>query len=162
MASTARCWAGPVDQAPRASGSSPQRVDCEPTSAGRISLPNTSASAVSAWAPAAAWAARGWKGVIVRTVKEFNEDQIPSVAGGVAYSCVVALFPAMAAFVSLYGLFADPAEVRHKMSLLDGVVPAGALDMLKDQLTRIAEHNIQDLDQLLPWNWNPSTTKLAA
>jgi transposase len=33
---------------------------------------------------------------------------------------------------------------------------------LADVLARIADHTIQDLDQLLPWNWKPSTAKLAA
>jgi transposase len=33
---------------------------------------------------------------------------------------------------------------------------------LAEVLARIANHTIQDLDQLLPWNWNPSAAKLAA
>jgi hypothetical protein len=33
---------------------------------------------------------------------------------------------------------------------------------LADVLARIADHTIQNLDQLLPWNWKPSTAKLAA
>ncbi|HZC95704.1 MAG TPA: IS66 family transposase [Bradyrhizobium sp.] len=33
---------------------------------------------------------------------------------------------------------------------------------LADVLARIADHTIQDLDQLLPWNWNQNAAKLAA
>jgi transposase len=33
---------------------------------------------------------------------------------------------------------------------------------LADVLGRIADHTIQNLDQLLPLNWKPSTAKLAA
>jgi transposase len=33
---------------------------------------------------------------------------------------------------------------------------------LADVLARIADHTIQDLDQLLPWNWKLNATKLAA
>jgi transposase len=33
---------------------------------------------------------------------------------------------------------------------------------LADVLARIADHTVQNLDQLLPWKWKPSTAKLAA
>ena len=33
---------------------------------------------------------------------------------------------------------------------------------LADVLTRINDHNIQKLDQLLPWNWKNDRAKLAA
>ena len=33
---------------------------------------------------------------------------------------------------------------------------------LADVLARIADHTIQNLDQLLPWNWTPCRAKLAA
>jgi transposase len=33
---------------------------------------------------------------------------------------------------------------------------------LADVLARIADHTIQDLDQILPWNWNPIAARLAA
>ena len=33
---------------------------------------------------------------------------------------------------------------------------------LADALARINDHNIQKLDQLLPWNWKTTSAKLAA
>jgi transposase len=33
---------------------------------------------------------------------------------------------------------------------------------LADVLARINDYNIQNLEQLLPWNWKPSEVKLAA
>ena len=42
---------------------------------------------------------------------------------------------------------------------LNGVDPQA---WLADILARINDHNIQNLDQLLPWNWKPISAKLAA
>lgn len=77
----------------------------------------------------------------MRTGKEFGHDQITSVAGSIAYAAILAIFPAMAALVSLYGLFADPGDIARQLSTLDGIMPGGALDLVKSQLTRIAAHH---------------------
>ena len=84
---------------------------------------------------------REWKAIFVCTAQEFQQDEITSVAGGMAYAAIVAIFPAMAAFVSIYGLFANPGEVRHQLSLLNGIMPGGALELVKSQLERIAATN---------------------
>lgn len=81
---------------------------------------------------------REWGSILMRTGKEFGKDQITSVAGSIAYAVIVAIFPAMAALVSLYGLFADPGEIRHQLSMLNGIMPGGALSLLESQLSRIA------------------------
>jgi transposase len=57
---------------------------------------------------------------------------------------------------------ADRAAVMATLIMTAKLNEVDPQAWLADVLTRIAEHNIQDLDQLLPWNWNPSTTKLAA
>jgi membrane protein len=49
------------------------------------------------------------------------------------------LFPALTALVSLYGLVSDPVSINTHLSLLSGVVPAGSVDILRDQVSRIAE-----------------------
>ena len=75
---------------------------------------------------------------LLRAARKFQADEISLVAGSVAYAAILAIFPAMAAFVSLYGLFADPGEIRHQLSILNGVMPGGALELVKSQLGRIA------------------------
>ena len=42
---------------------------------------------------------------------------------------------------------------------LNGVDPQA---WLADVLASVNDHNIQDLDELLPWNWNIRSEKLAA
>ncbi len=81
---------------------------------------------------------RGWKDIVWRAWNEFNRDNIPQVAGGVAFFGLLAIFPAIAAFVSLYGLFFDVATARKQLSVLAGVLPADALNLVGDQMIRLA------------------------
>ena len=81
---------------------------------------------------------RGWKDIFWRAWTEFNRDNIPQVAGGVTFFGLLALFPAMAAFVSLYGLFFDPATAEQQVRLLNGVLPGEALGFVSDQIKRLA------------------------
>jgi len=82
--------------------------------------------------------ARGWKDILWRTYEEFNKDRVMSVAAGVTYYALLALFPAIAALVSVYGLFADPGTIQDHLNTLSGILPGGALDIIGEQVTRIA------------------------
>ncbi len=81
---------------------------------------------------------RGWKDIFWRAWTEFNRDNIPQVAGGVTFFGLLALFPAMAAFVSLYGLFFDPNTAEQQVRLLNGVLPVEALGFVSEQIKRLA------------------------
>lgn len=81
---------------------------------------------------------RGWGRIAASTWSEFNQDQIPQVAGGVAFFTILSLFPAMAAFVSLYGLFADPSKVSEHLVMLAGFLPPSALRFVAGEMDRLA------------------------
>ncbi|WP_245435549.1 YihY/virulence factor BrkB family protein [Microvirga calopogonii] len=81
---------------------------------------------------------KGWKDILWRTYEEFGQDRLMSVAAGVTYYALLALFPALAALVSVYGLFADPATIQDHLTALSGVLPGGALDIIREQVVRIA------------------------
>lgn len=83
--------------------------------------------------------ARGWKDILWRTVGEIGEDNVPLVAAGVTFFLLLSLVPALSAFVSLYGLFNDPTTVSEQLSMLEGVVPGGGMELLNEQLTRLSE-----------------------
>ena len=51
---------------------------------------------------------------------------------------ILAIFPAIAAFVSLYGLVADASTIDSHLSLAAGIFPAGAVDILHEQITKLA------------------------
>lgn len=82
--------------------------------------------------------ARGWKDILIRTFKEFNEDQIPMIAAGVTFYTLLALFPGIGAFVALYGLFADVADAQRHVAAMSAILPGGAITLIGDQLLRAA------------------------
>jgi membrane protein len=82
--------------------------------------------------------ARGWKDILLRVYSQIGEDRVVSLAAGVTFYSILALFPAIAALVSLYGLFADPATISSQLDNLSGVLPGGAMQVIGDELHRVA------------------------
>jgi membrane protein len=58
-------------------------------------------------------------------------------AAAVTFYALLALFPAIAALVSIYGLFADPTSIQQHLNSMSGVLPGGAVDVIRDQLNRL-------------------------
>ncbi|MFL6797547.1 MAG: YihY/virulence factor BrkB family protein [Xanthobacteraceae bacterium] len=81
---------------------------------------------------------RGWKDILLRTYQEIQNDRLLALAAGVVFYSLVALVPAIAAGVSCYALFADAASIAKHLSIAADVVPAGALELLSTEITRIA------------------------
>jgi membrane protein len=69
-----------------------------------------------------------------RVLEGFQSDRVMLVAAGVTFYGLLALFPAIAAIVSLYGLFTDATTITNHVGLLSGFLPAGALDVIGDQV----------------------------
>lgn len=82
------------------------------------------------------WA--GWKDILSRTYSEMFSDRLLSIAGGVAFFALLAIFPAVTALVSAYGLFFNASVVTHSLSVANGVVPNAVLGLLRQQAARIA------------------------
>jgi membrane protein len=82
--------------------------------------------------------AKGWKDIFWRVYQEIGKDRIVAVAAGVTFYGLLALFPAIAAIVSLYGLFADPSTINEHLAKLSGLLPGGATDIISEQVKRIA------------------------
>jgi membrane protein len=55
---------------------------------------------------------KGWKDIFWRTYQQIGEDRLLAVAAGVVFYGLLAVFPAVTALVSLYGLFASPGDQR--------------------------------------------------
>jgi membrane protein len=81
---------------------------------------------------------RGWKDILLRVKDRLSEDHLTMIAAGVAFYALLAIFPGIAALVSLYGLFFDAADVEQQMSMLAGVLPGDALAILTTEVKRVA------------------------
>ena len=82
---------------------------------------------------------RGWKDIFWRVLWSISEDRILSTSGGVAFFTLLAIFPGIAAIVSLYGLFADTSTIGDHLTLLAGMLPFGILQLVADQITLVAK-----------------------
>lgn len=81
--------------------------------------------------------ARGWMDILWRVYGQIDDDRILAVAAGVTFYVLLALFPAVGAFVSLYGLVADRASIAEHLASLNGVMPSGAIEVIGEQVKRI-------------------------
>ena len=82
---------------------------------------------------------KGWKDVLWRTYREITCDRLSAVAGGVTFYTLLALFPAIGVFVSLYGLFNDVTAVQAQLSQFAVVIPASVIGIVGDQMLRLAD-----------------------
>jgi membrane protein len=80
-----------------------------------------------------------WMYVLKKTYREFSSDQATDLAAALTYYGVLAIFPALLAFVSLVGLFGDPAETTDALlDLLGGLVPSTTLDAVRGPIENLA------------------------
>jgi len=84
---------------------------------------------------------RGWKDILWRTYSEMNSDRLLSIAGGVAFFVLLAIFPAITALVSAYGLYFNASTIANNLSLLQDVVPDNMLSIVHEQADRIASNS---------------------
>ena len=82
--------------------------------------------------------AEGWKDILWRVYKEVTDDRVLLISAGVTFYLLLALAPLLAALVSVYGLFLDPADIATQAEALAGVVPGGGVEILTAQLERLA------------------------
>ncbi len=84
---------------------------------------------------------RGWKQILKRAWAEHKADNMPIIAGGVAFFGFLSIFPALIALVSLYGLVATPETVAQQIEDLSAQLPDSAADLIGDQLNAIVSNS---------------------
>jgi membrane protein len=88
---------------------------------------------------------RGWFAILRRVMAEVKEDNVTLLAAGVAFYAMLAIFPAIIAVVTVYGLVADPNQVEAQVSEFAKSLPAGADQLLTEQLQNVASAGRQSL-----------------
>jgi membrane protein len=83
----------------------------------------------------------GWYDVRWRTYREMQSDRLLSIAGGVAFFVLLAIFPAITALVSAYALFFNASTIIDNLSMLNDVVPGNVLSIVHGQAARIASNS---------------------
>ena len=82
--------------------------------------------------------AGGWKEILKRSWAEQKADNIGLLAAGCAYYAFLAIFPALIAAVTVYGLVASPEDVTRQVQNLLSGQSQEVQDLLAQPLTNIA------------------------
>lgn len=83
---------------------------------------------------------KGWKEIGKRVMREQTRDHLSLVSAGVAFYTLLALFPAIAAAISIYALVADPNDIQSHLQALSGILPQQAQELLSSQVQRLAQN----------------------
>jgi membrane protein len=82
--------------------------------------------------------ATGWKDIRWRVYANIGDHRILALAAGMTYYSILAIFPALAALVAIYGIFTDAGSIAKHLDDVSGFVPGGAIDVAREQLTRVS------------------------
>lgn len=80
----------------------------------------------------------GWKDILKRTAGDIKADRVPIVSAGAAFYAFLALFPALIALITVYGLVADPATVRQQVGDMAALMGSDIAGVIERPLTNAA------------------------
>ena len=88
---------------------------------------------------------RGWIQIMKRVWQQLKSDNVQIVSAGVAFYFFLSLFPAIAAFLLLYGLIMSPAEAAGQVEQLRLLLPSGAYQVIWKLANKLAEDSSSSL-----------------
>ena len=83
---------------------------------------------------------RDWKAVLVRAVKETKADNVTDTAAALAYYAFLAIPAALLVGLGAFSVLAGPETIEKLLDRLGTVVPAEAIDLVRESLTRATEN----------------------
>ena len=94
---------------------------------------------------------KGWIDIVWRTSASYFGDRVGFVSGGVTFFILLSLFPTLGAFVTIYGLFADPNDAAKRLYFLYSAMPGNVAEFLSAEMQRLAENSNTELTFTLFW-----------
>jgi membrane protein len=87
----------------------------------------------------------GWRSILKRVYTSSNDKNLSVLAAGVGFYGMFSIFPALAALVAIYGLFADPAAVQREIGAIRGLIPGEAQNLITDFLKSLVSSSSSKL-----------------
>lgn len=81
---------------------------------------------------------RHWRRLPGRIFAQINNDRIGLTAAGIAFYALLAIFPGIAAVVSLWGLVADPITISQQIASFAPILPSDVVLALRAQAIEVA------------------------
>jgi membrane protein len=89
--------------------------------------------------------ARGFRDVAARLKRDVKRDDVSLLSAGVAFYALLALVPALVALVSVYGLVADPNDIRRNVDDALSAAPREVQALVSSQLSAIVDSSSSGL-----------------
>jgi membrane protein len=80
-----------------------------------------------------------WREAFQGTYDRISRDRILATAAGVVFYGLLAIFPAITALVSSYGLFADPSTISDNLHSIALMLPGDSFTIVQDEIGRVLD-----------------------
>ena len=77
---------------------------------------------------------RAWWRILLRVAAEADSRNLGLIAAGVAFYTLLSIFPAIAALVALWGVFADPQTIADQLGMAQQLLPEAAYGIVERQV----------------------------
>lgn len=78
----------------------------------------------------------GWKTILLEVKDQIGTDNVAIVSAGVAFYGFLAIFPAIMALISIYGLAMDPQQIQSQIETLGSMLPEQAFSLIETQIEK--------------------------
>ena len=88
---------------------------------------------------------RDWKAILLRVYDNITYHNLFLIAAGIAFYAILALFPAIAALVAVYGLVSDASDIGQQLETARRFLPADAYSLIETQIIELTTAGDQKL-----------------